>query len=46
MFTIAYKTDDDAQWKTNGETYKTKEQAMQDALDWLDDGYIIQIVEL
>ena len=46
MFTIAYKTDDQAQWKTNGEVYKTKEKALQDAFDWLDEGYIVQVVEL
>ena len=46
MFTIAYKTDDGATWKSNGEAYKTKEQALADAMDWLEDGYIVQVVEL
>jgi hypothetical protein len=46
MFTIAYKTDDQATWKANGETYATKEKALADAIEWLEDGYIVQVVEL
>ena len=46
MFTVAYKTDDDAKWKSNGETYESQADATKDAIDWLEDGYIVQIVEL
>jgi hypothetical protein len=46
MFTIEYKTEDNAPWKNNGEEYSTKEKALQDALDWLEDDYIVRIIEL
>ena len=46
MWTVAYKTDDGATWKTNGETYSTQGDALTDAMEWLEDGYIVQVVEL
>ena len=45
MFTIFYKIDDNAPWKTTGQEYEHHSDALKDAMDWLEDGYIVRVSE-
>ena len=44
MYQLLYKVSDLDQWKAE-QTYPDMEKALDNARDWLEDGYIVQILE-
>ena len=44
MYQLLYKVSDLDQWKAE-QTYPDMEKALDNARDWLADGYIVQILE-
>ena len=45
MYQLFYKVADQEQWKAE-QTYSDMARALDNSRDWLEDGYIVQIVEL
>ena len=45
MYQLLYKVSDLDQWKTE-QTYSDISKALDNARDWLEDGYIVQINEI
>lgn len=45
MYQLFYKVADQEQWKPE-QVYNDMGRALDNARDWLEDGYIVQIVEL
>ena len=45
MFKIEYKLEDSAPWKDTGKEYEYRSDALKDAMDWLEDGYIVRVEE-